>query len=116
MISILIIVLLSLLAQLVLPWWSIALVAFAVGFGRSQTGGQAFWAGAIGIGLVWQIYALVIHIRNAGVLTSRISQLFFKADMPILLLEVSVLVGALVGGLAAYSGYLCRRAVNPQVA
>lgn len=115
MISILIIALLSVIAQLILPWWSVAIVAFGVAYFRSETAGQSFWAGAIGIGLVWQIYVLVIHIRNAGVLTGRISQLFFKADMPILLLEVSVLIGALIGGLAAYSGYLCRRAVSSQV-
>ncbi len=91
-------------------------MAFGIAWWRSETGGRAFWSGAIGVGLVWQIYALIIHMRNAGILTGRMSQLFFKADMPIILLEVSVLIGALVGGLAALSGYLCRRALRPQVA
>lgn len=109
MISFLIIVLLSVLAQLVLPWWSVALVAFAVCFWRSQTGMQAFWAGFAGIASVWQLYALFIHIQNDGILTGRMSQLLFKANSPIVLLELTVLIGGLIGGLAALSGYMCRQ-------
>lgn len=100
---------LSAIIQLILPWWSIALVAFVVCFFRSTTGGQAFWFGFIGIALVWQAYALFIHLQNDGVLTGRMSQLLFKANMPIVLLELAVLLGGLVGGLAALSGHLFRR-------
>lgn len=101
---------LSLLAQLFLPWWSVALVAFAVCFWRSRTGGQAFLAGFVGVALVWQVYALFVHVQNEGLLAGRISQLLFKANRPIVLLELTVLIGGLVGGLAALSGSLCRRA------
>ncbi|MBC8153454.1 MAG: hypothetical protein H7Z72_11130 [Bacteroidetes bacterium] len=110
MILFLLIAAFSLIAQLFLPWWSVAIVAFAVCFWRGKTGRGAFVAGFIGIALVWQVYALFIHVQNAGVMTGRMSQVLFKADMPIVLLELTVLLGGLAGGLAGLSGYLCRRA------
>lgn len=85
-------------------------MAFVICFWRSTTAGQAFWSGFIGIALVWQAYALFIHLQNDGILTGRMSQLLFKANMPLVLLEVTVLLGGLVGGLAGLSGYHCRRA------
>ncbi len=42
MIQLILIVILGLLAQLVLPWWSVAIVAFLVCLWRSQNAGQAF--------------------------------------------------------------------------
>lgn len=114
--SIAIIAVLSGLAQLFLPWWSIALVAFLVCFWRSTSAGQAMAVGSLGIALVWQFYALLIHVQNTGILTGRMSQLLFKADMPIVLLQLTVFIGGLVGGLAALSGYLFRQAVLPKTA
>ncbi|MDB5243186.1 MAG: hypothetical protein JWP57_3811 [Spirosoma sp.] len=114
MIQILLIALGSVLAQLVLPWWSLALVAFAVCCWRSSAAGRAFWYGFAGVALVWLIYALLIHIRSDGIFTGRMSQLLFKADASAVLIIVTTILGGLVGGLAGVSGYFVRQTLVNQ--
>lgn len=114
MIQILLIAVLSLLVQLVLPWWSLALVAFAVCFWRGaifRGAGRAFWYGFAGVALVWFVYALLAHLRTDGIFTGRMSQLLFKADAPALLMAVTAVLGGLVGGLAGMAGYFARQAL-----
>ena len=104
MLPFLLIVLLSAVAQLFLPWWCIALVAFGVCFWRSKTGWRAFGAGFSGIAVVWFVYALLIHLQTDGILTGRMAELFFKTKTPVFLLLMTPLVGGLTGGLAGLAG------------
>lgn len=117
MIQILLIALISLFAQLVLPWWSLAIVAFAVCFwpgpaSRNSNALPAFWYGFAGVALVWLAYALLVHVRTDGIFTGRMSQLLFKADAPALLLLATAVLGGLVGGLAGLAGHFARQAVG----
>ena len=126
MIQILLIAGLSLLAQLVLPWWSLAIVAFAVCFWRDTASrgtasqglgaGRAFLYGFAGVALVWLGYALLIHFRTDGIFTGRMSQLLFKADASAGLVLATAVLGGLVGGVAGLAGYFTRRAVSNQPA
>ncbi|QHV98478.1 hypothetical protein [Spirosoma endbachense] len=109
MIQILLIALISLLAQLIFPWWSLAIIAFLVCLWRSQSAGRAFFYGFMGIALIWIAYALLIHLRTDGILTGRMSQLLFKTTNAILPLMVTTLIGGLVGGLAGLSGFFVRQ-------
>lgn len=114
MIELILIAIVSLLAQLVLPWWSLAVVAFSICFWRSSGGGRAFLSSFAGIALVWLIYATIIHTRTDGSFTGRMSELLFKTNTSALPLLVTALVGGLVGGLAGLSGYFVRQAVGNQ--
>lgn len=121
MIQILLIAGLSLLAQLVLPWWSLAIVAFAVCFWRDTASqglgtGRAFLYGFAGVALVWLGYALLTHFRTDGIFTGRMSQLLFKADASAGLVLATAVLGGLVGGVAGLAGYFTRRAVSNQPA
>ncbi|QMW02468.1 hypothetical protein [Spirosoma foliorum] len=116
MIQIILIAVLSLLAQLVLPWWSLAVVAFLVCVWRSSSAGQAFFAGFYGVALVWLIYAVILHTRTDGVFTGRMSELLFKTNSAILPGLVTAIVGGLVGGLAGLSGYFVRQAIGNEIA
>ncbi|MEZ0483045.1 hypothetical protein [Fibrella aquatica] len=116
MIPILLIALLSLLSQLVLPWWSIALVTFAFCFGRPSSGGRAFLHSFVGVGLVWFIYALMQHIQSGGILTSRMSEVMNLPSTPVYLLVLTPLLGGLVAGFAGLAGYWVRQTVLPTVA
>ncbi|GEO05062.1 hypothetical protein AAE02nite_27260 [Adhaeribacter aerolatus] len=97
--------------QWVLPWWILAIAAFVLAFWLAQRAGDAFWAGFGGIGLGWLGLSLFFHLRNDGLLTSRVATLF-TLPQSWLLLVVTALLGGLVGGLAALSGYFCRRALT----
>lgn len=108
MLPFLLIVLLSTVAQLVLPWWIIAVIAFGVCFWYSRTGLSAFANGFAGIAIVWFTYALVIHWQTDGILTGRMADLFFKTPTPALLLILTPVVGGLVGGFAGLAGQQLR--------
>lgn len=119
MIQILLIAFLSLLAQLVLPWWSVAIVAFAVCYwrgadSRSQGAGRAFGYGFAGVALVWLAYAVFVHVNTDGIFTGRMSQLLFKSDASALLIVATAVLGGLVGGLAGLSGHFVRQALANQ--
>ncbi|SOD96007.1 hypothetical protein [Spirosoma fluviale] len=110
MIELILIAILSLLAQLFLPWWSLAIVAFSICFWRSQRAGGAFLQGFVGVGVVWLGYALLVHTQTDGIFIGRMSELLFKTNTNVLPLLVVTLLSGLVGGLAGLSGFLVKKA------
>ena len=95
---------LSFIAGLYLPWWSIALVAFLVALLIKQTIGWAYLSAFKAIFLLWGGLSLLIHVRNKGVLTHKIAQLFPLNGNAAYLLLLTATIGALVAGFAAMSG------------
>src|SRR5687768_10092064 len=106
----LLLLILSFALQWVLPWWILVILAFALAFWLANKAGSAFWAGFLGISMGWLGLSLFYHIHNDGLLTSRVATLF-TLPQPWLLLLVTALLGGLLGGLAAFTGYLFRRAL-----
>ncbi len=107
----LLILILSFIAEMFLPWWSIAIVAFAVGFTKTPTPWRSFWAGFFGGGFLWWMTSGTIHFRTDGILTSKIGEMF-TLPLPILVVLITGLVGGLVGGLAAGAGFHFRAVVK----
>ncbi|MES2734217.1 MAG: hypothetical protein V4714_20890 [Bacteroidota bacterium] len=104
------ILVLSIVAQLFLPWWMIALIPFGLAFWQASASGKAFISGFVGIALGWLGMSLLIHLRTGGILTARVAGIFSLPNSMLLILA-TVLIGGLVGGLAALSGYYCRKVV-----
>jgi hypothetical protein len=100
----LLIAVISFLAGLYLPWWSIAIVAFLVAFLIPQGIGPSFFSGFLGIFLLWGLLALWIDIKNESILSHKIAQLFPLGGSSVLLILITAFIGALVGGFAAMSG------------
>ncbi|HEY0656107.1 MAG TPA: hypothetical protein VGD65_23390 [Chryseosolibacter sp.] len=99
-IQILFIVLLAFILELFLPWWSIAIAAFAGGMIFNTRAN--FGAGFIAIALLWTIKALIIESNAAATLTDRVASIFML-NKPLLFLVMAIL-GGLVGGFAAMTG------------
>jgi hypothetical protein len=104
----------SFILQLFLPWWIIAPVAFSLALWKGTSSHQAFWSGFGAIVFLWAAAALVIHLRNEGILTAKVAGLF-SLPFPALMILVTALIGGLVGGLAALSGFYWQRVVLPGV-
>lgn len=109
-ISIILIAILSFALGLYLPWWSIALAAFAVIALIHQPPGWAFLAGFVSIFLLWFVLATIIDMRNQHILSRKLASLLPLGGNSFLLVLVTALVGALVGGFAALSGSYLRKA------
>lgn len=100
-------------AQLVLPWWTLAVVAFLGGLVLAHTGKAAFWTGFGGAALSWLLPAAWLAYQNNGLLAHRMAQLLpLGGSVPALIL-VDGLVAGLVGGMAALAGAWLRAAFRP---
>jgi len=97
------VLLLSWVLQLFLPWWTMAIGAFATGLFFRQSGFQSFLAGLLGVGLLWFAMAWYIDSSTHSILSSKVAMIF-PVGTPILLMLVTALIGGLVGGLASMSG------------
>jgi hypothetical protein len=98
--------------QLDLPWWSLAVVAFAVGLAVTPTGWVAFWAGFTGAGMSWLLPAAWLSYQNDGLLAHRVAQLLPLGGSVAALVLVAGVVAGLAGGLAALAGVWLRVALR----
>ena len=100
---------LSFATCLYLPWWSIAIVCFIVAALIPQRPGIAFLCGFLSLFILWAGLSFWISNNNAHVLAHKISVVILKKDDPNLLIIVTGLIGAIVGGFAALTGSLLRK-------
>ncbi len=94
------IVIVAFILELFMPWWCIAIAAFAAGYALKSN--ADFLAGLSGIALLWLIKAWMLDASASAPLTERVAAIF-SLSKPLLLL-VTVLLGGLVGGFASMSG------------
>jgi hypothetical protein len=108
-ISLLLTAVVSFAACLFLPWWSIAIAAFVVAAVIPIIPVKNFFAGFFALFLLWGGLSLWISNANEHLLAHKISLILLKMDNPFLLVFITAFIGALVGGLGAWSGSLLRR-------
>lgn len=97
---------LSFVFCLFLPWWLIAVAAFAVALLIRQQAGFSFLSAFLALLLLWGTMSLVISLANDHILAHRVSMLVIKSDSPFLLILITGLAGAIVAGLSALSASL----------
>src|ERR1044071_6885591 len=97
-VSLLLIMLLSFVLSLYLPWWIIAAVAFGVSSFIIQKPYLAFIAGFVALLLLWGVLAWYISANNNHILAHKISVLVIQKDSPAILILVTAVAGALVAG------------------
>jgi len=102
---VIVVILISLVLQLFLPWWTMAVGAFATGLVFRQNGFMSFLAGLLGVGLLWFGMADYLHLSTNGILSEKIAAIFPTKTVGALL-AVTGLVGGLVGGFASMTGGL----------
>ena len=102
--TILLTMLLSFIAGLYLPWWSVAIVAFFAALLVPPRIGLGFFAGFLGIFLLWGALAFWIDTANESILSHKIALLFPLGGSTLLLILITAFIGGLVGGFAAMAG------------
>ena|SRR5579859_7988358 len=103
-ISTLLIALLGFIAGLYGPWWGFAIAAFLVSALIPQKPGLAFLSGFLALFLLWGGLAWSIDAANGSILSRKIAEILPLGGSPVLLILVTALVAALVGGGASLSG------------
>lgn len=101
-----VIALMGFVLELFLPWYCIALAAFAMGYVlRSKAN---FMAGFLGIGLLWLLKAWIMDASSTTELADKVAHIFPLGHKGFLFLLTSIL-GGLVGGFASLTGSLLHK-------
>ncbi len=100
------------LLQIYLPWWSVVIAGFAISFILSSGGMSSFFAGFLGVGLLWFTLALFIDNANDGILSNKVAQIFTLPNSFLLIL-ITAIIGGLTAGFGALSGSYLRDLVLP---
>lgn len=112
--------------QLFLPFWAVALAAFVVGlalsqrrkkrgYGKVPPPAYAFWAGFLAVGLLWGIKAFMLDRGNESLLSPQIAELILGKPTgggPLIMIGITALLGALLGGFGAMTGNLLGEAIK----
>ncbi|HEY6901176.1 MAG TPA: hypothetical protein VI233_11055 [Puia sp.] len=104
LVSTFLIALLAFVCGLFMPWWTIAVAAFAVSALIPQKPLWAFFAGFVAILLLWGGMALVIDQLNNSILSTKIAAILPLGGSAYALILVTAFIGALVGGGGALTG------------
>ncbi|MBS1558929.1 MAG: hypothetical protein JST69_09400 [Bacteroidetes bacterium] len=97
------------IVQSFLPWWTMAIVAFAFGYYYNLPGWVSFLAGFISVGLLWFAKAFYIDITTQSILSDKVNKL-----LPLNLFVMMILIGGLVGGFAALTGTVLKGKKQPR--
>jgi hypothetical protein len=100
----LLIALLSFLSGLYLPWWCFALGAAGISALIPQKPLWAFLSGFLALLLLWGGLALGIDSANNAILSVKIAQILPLGGSSLLLIGITALIGALVGGGSSLCG------------
>ena len=99
----------SFAAGFYLPFWSAALVSFLVAVFIYQKPGMAYLSGFLSIFLLWGGLSIWIDVQNNSILSQKIASLFPLGGNGLLLILITAIVGAIIGGLSALSGSFLRK-------
>ena len=105
-VQILVIIILAFFLELFLPWWSVAIAAFAGGLLINTR--SNFLGGFLAIGLLWIGKALISDLSTDSDLADRVARIFMLHNKAVLLFVIFLLSGV-VGGFAAMTGGALRK-------
>ncbi len=92
-----------------LPWWSFVVTNFIIAIVVNQKPGKSFLSGALGIGVLWLVLALVIDTQNNHILSVKVANILPLKGSYIALIIITSIVGFLLGGLSSLTGYFVRK-------
>jgi hypothetical protein len=93
------------IAELFLPWYSLAIAAFVMGYLLKSKAN--FLAGFLAIGLLWFTKAWMIDANASADLAQKVA-LIFPVKEKIWLMLVTAFIGAIVGGFATLTGAILK--------
>lgn len=97
-----------------LSWQAIAVAALLFAPLASAKPGRCFWAGFLGIFLLWLCTGLWRDVPNEHLLSGRLAKIFFVQEGYLYLLAAA-LIGGLVGGLGGWTGGHIYRALRRKI-
>ena len=103
LIQIIVILIVNFLLQTFLPWWTMAIGTFIIGYVFAHSGWKSFLTGFIGVSLLWFAMSFYIDQASHSILSEKVARLFPTQTIPLLFVLTSM-IGGLVGGMASLTG------------
>ncbi|HEY0669596.1 MAG TPA: hypothetical protein VGD22_15545 [Sphingobacteriaceae bacterium] len=106
-----IILFISLILQMFLPWWIIAIVALTFSARKAVSGKHAFVHSFTAIFTLWIAAGLLKTIPNENILANRVGEMLmlpFTEFNWVIILFVTGIIGGLVAGLSGLAGFYLR--------
>ncbi|MEY4052816.1 MAG: hypothetical protein EB092_04220 [Chitinophagia bacterium] len=91
-----------------LPWWSFVVTNFIIAFSIPIKPAHSFTAGALGVGSLWAGLAFGIDLSNNHILSTKVAKILPLGGSYVVLIFITFLIGALLGGLASLTGSFLR--------
>lgn len=101
--SLILMLILGIIVSLFLPWWSIALVCFAVAMSCLDNTRDAALAGFFSVFILWGFVALFKSYQNDFILLTRMAELLPIHNELLLILSTAFL-GGVIGMMSSLSG------------
>jgi hypothetical protein len=92
-----------------LPWWSFAVTNFAIALAIPQKPWVSFVCGAVGVGAIWAGLATGMDLSNNHLLSSKVASILPLHGSYVLLIVITAVVGAMVGGFASLTAAYLRK-------
>ena len=89
-------------------WWTVAIAAFIGGVFFGKSSGETFARGMVAVIILWSLIVCYHHFSTQGILSNKIAQILPVGGNVGMLIVVTVLIGGIVGGWGAMSGFLVR--------
>lgn len=106
----LVILIVSFLLQMVLPWWIIIVISFATCGLIGKTAKISLWGPFFAILLLWLGMALFKSIPNDHILAGRVAEMIGVKSW-YLVLALTTILGAFAAAVSGFCGYQFRKAV-----
>lgn len=90
-------------SQFILPWWGVMVGSALATLLIYNKALSSFFAGFLGLGLLWFYLAYTIDTANQSLLSGKVAALFGLASGFQMVL-VTALLGAIIGGVSALTG------------
>lgn len=100
--------------NLFFPWWIGILPAAIFGFLMLDRWIHAFLTGFSAVGFAWFVQSFYIHVMNDGILSGRIAEMLQVQSAENVLI-ITFIIGGLLGGFAATTGYFVKAAFKPDL-
>ena len=86
-----------------LPWWSIIIITFGIGFALDENYFSHFLSGFIGVGTAWLFLLLTIDSSTNSIISYKIIDFLEIGSVNMLIIYTSIL-GGFIGGIGSCTG------------
>ncbi len=95
-----------------LPWWFFIFGNMLLAIILKTKKNVSIWANFLGVFLCWILWAAFKDSDNGGLLSTKISLIFYKSKNTQILYILTGLIGGIVGGLAGLTGFYFRQWID----